>query len=156
MTAMRSLDAGHRFHTGPRLAYVPTLQVLRGDAGLLASEAQVQWLLAWLEPVARGLALEASAGPVLAWFRVLPIQSQAGTVGQPERASRINAMFSAQLGPRVALASGLSLSAQIGCSVIGSRQLEFGFRDPEGRASLSVFRMRRLRWFLEVGARIGL
>jgi hypothetical protein len=152
-SATRSIDADRLFHVGPRVLYVPAVHVDHNGVGVVARELQAELMLVLVAPLLAGLALEVSLAPGLRWLAVDPDSYPSAEIYDVRSRVHLGPVVTAQLGPRLAVASWIMLSAQIGCSAMPQAQ-RYGYtRDGDFVAVLEV---QPIRLSFELGARIGL
>jgi hypothetical protein len=82
-----------------------------------------------------------------------PDLSPTGNIYDIRSKAHLGPVLVGQLGPRLAVTSGIILSAQIGCSAMPQKQ-RYGYTRDEH--FVSVLQMQPIRLSFELGARIGL
>jgi hypothetical protein len=152
--ATRSIDANRLLHVGARFVYAPAVHVDRDGVGLVARELQAELMFALVVPLLSRLSLETSLAPGLKWLAVDPEMLPSGSVYGARSETHLGPGLTVQMGPRLAVASGVLLSAQIGCSAMLQTQ-RYGYDTRDGDF-VSVLEVQPIRLSFELGARIGL
>jgi hypothetical protein len=148
---------GENLHLALHLVIVPGLSLEREGVDMMATAVQADAMLWASRELGPRFGFDAGLGAGVERLAVsarLSPSAQGGFLAEDK--ARLYPLFTAQIGPRMALMRGFWLTAQLGGSIASTR-LQFHFkRDLQSEESVSLLRLERTRLFFELGARLVL